>query len=163
MNYATVADMVSRFGETELIQLTDPEANAAIDPALVQGRITDAQMLIDSWIGQVYRMPLRGCVQAASVPGGPATYTVPPQLTRIACDIARFYLFKDVAPDNVVYLRHKAALAELQAIAKGEAGLTCPLGGSPGELVGADAQDGLEVHYSFSPRQVTDDSTRGYA
>lgn len=163
MIYATIADMVSRFGETELIQLTDPAANAAINAAMVEGRIGDAQMVIDSWIGRIYRMPLRGCAQSPAAPGDPVTYAAPPQLVRIACDIARFYLFKDVAPDNVVYLRHKAALAELQAIADGKAGLTCPMGGLPGELVGADAQEGWEVRHSFSPRQITDDSTRGYA
>ena len=163
MSYATVADMVSRFGEIELIQLTDPMNNAEINPVLVEGRIADAQNVIDSWIGRVYRLPLRGCSQPPVAPGGPVTYSVPPQLVRIACDIARFYFYKDVAPDNAIYLRYKAALAELQAIAEGKAVLSCPLGGLPGDLVGADAQEGWEVRHSFSPRQITDDSTRGYA
>ena len=163
MIYATVADMISMFTELELIQLTDPMNNAAINAALVEGRIADAQGVIDGWIGQVYRLPLRGCAQPPVVAGDPVTYSVPPQLVRVACDIARFYLYKDVAPDNVVYLRYKAALAELQAIAEGKAGLSCPLGGLPGDLVGADAQQGWEVRHSFSPRQITDDTTRGYA
>lgn len=163
MKYATVADMVSLFGEIELIQLTDPAANVAIDTAKVEARIADAQTVVDSWIGRVYRLPLRGCAEPGATPGDPVTYVVPPQLVRIACDIARFYLYKDVAPDNVIYLRYKAAQAELQAIADGKAGLACPLGCLPGDLVGADAQEGWEVRHSFSPRQITDDSTRGYA
>lgn len=163
MIYATVADMISMFTEIELIQLTDPMNNAEINPVLIAGRIADAQGVIDGWIGKVYRLPLRGCAAPPAAPGDPVTYTVPPQLVRIACDIARFYLYKDVAPDNVIYLRYKAALAELQAIAEGKAGLSCPLGGLPGDLVGADAQEGWEVRHSFSPRQITDDSTRGYA
>jgi len=161
--YATVADMISMFTERELIQLTDPMSNAAIDTALVEGRIADAQGVIDGWIGKVYRLPLRGCARPPATPGDPVTYSVPPQLVRIACDIARFYLYKDVAPDNVIYLRYKAAVAELQAIAEGKAGLSCPFGGLAGDLVGADAQEGWEVRHSFSPRQITDDSTRGYA
>ena len=163
MIYATVADMISMFTEIELIQLTDPMNNAEINPVLIAGRIADAQGVIDGWIGKVYRLPLRGCAEPPAAPGDPVTYTVPPQLVRIACDIARFYLYKDVAPDNVIYLRYKAALAELQAIAEGKAGLSCPLGGLPGDLVGADAQQGVQVYHSFSPRQITDDSTRGYA
>jgi len=161
--YATVADMISMFTELELIQLTDPMNNATINAALVEGRIADAQGVIDGWIGQSEPNPLRGCAQPPVAPGDPVTYAVPPQLVRVACDIARFYLYKDVAPDNVIYLRYKAALAELQAIAEGKAGLSCPLGGLPGDLVGADAQEGWEVRHSFSPRQITDDSTRGYA
>ena len=163
MSYATVSDMILRFGETELIQLTDPQNNAVVDVSLVDVKLADAKAVIDGWIGSVFRLPLRGCLKPAAVPGDPATYEPPPQLVRLACDIARFYLFTEVAPENVVYLRHKAALAELQAIASGAAVLACPWGGSPGDLVGADAQQGAEVFHSFSPRQITDDTTRGYA
>lgn len=161
MSYATVADMVSRFGETELIQLTDPD-NVAINAALVEVKLGDAKAVIDGWIGRVYRLPLRGCIEPSATPGGPSVLAMPPQLVRLACDIARFYLFSEVAPENVVYLRHKAALKELEAIADGSAVLACPLGGSAGDLVGADAQEGLEVYFSFSPRQITDDSTRDF-
>ena len=48
-------------------------------------------------------------------------------------------------------------------IAEGKVVLSCPWGGVPGQLVAGDAPGDAEVLYGFSPRQITDDSTRGYA
>lgn len=162
MRYASLTDMTARYGERELIQLTDPD-NAAIDVARVELKLDDAQAVVDASVGRVYRLPLRGCLKPATVPGAEPTYEVPPQLKRIACDLARYYLYDDAAPEEEIYRRFKAAKAELDAIAAGGTVLACPWGGSAGDLVGSDAQSGSEVLFSFSPRQITDDSTRGFA
>lgn len=166
LTYATVADMVARFGERELIQLTDTTniPPSAIDAPRVETKLADAAAFVDGYVGQVYRLPLTGCAQPVTVPGADPVYVAPPVLTRLTCDLARYYLYDDLAPENEVYRRYKAAVRELEAIAAGEAQLACPWGGSPGELIGTDAQSGsAEVQYEFSPRQITDDTLRGFA
>ena len=164
MHYATVQDMIDRVGERELVQLTDPEI-IAVQAARAERALGDAQALVDSYVGRVYRLPLAGCVKPAPVPGDldAVELVPPPQLTRIACDVARYYLYDDIAPEHEVYLRYKAAERELLQIAEGKAVLTCPWGGVPGQLVAGDAPGDAEVLYGFSPRQITDDSTRGFA
>lgn len=165
MNYATQADLVARFGALELVQLTDT-ANippSTIDAERVAVKLADAQAFVDGYVGQVYRLPLVGCVRPAAIPGGDPDYVAPPVLTRLTCDLARYYLYDDLAPENEVYRRQKAAIKELEAIAAGDAQLACPWGGSPGELLRSDAQSGGdEVSHSFSPRQITDTTLQGF-
>lgn len=166
MAYALTADLVARFGELEIVQLTDLTNYPAsvIDEDRVGTAIDDACALIDGYVGQVYRLPLAGCAKPPTLPGGSVEYVAPPTLLRIACDLARYYLHDDLAPENEVYRRYKEALRELEAIAAGKAQLSCPWGGSPGALIGADAQTGgTEVYYEFSPRAVTDDTLGGFA
>lgn len=162
--YATVADMIARFGEPELIQLTDLEnvPPSTVDADKVTLKLADAAAFVDGYVGQVYRLPLRGCQKPPTVPGGEPEYVAPPVLTRLVCDVARYYLHTDLAPENEVYRRFKAAMKELDAIAAGEMLLACPWGGSAGELVGSDRQQGDVVQYCFSPRKVTDETTRGF-
>lgn len=163
MSYATVADMVARFGALELIQLTDADSipPSTIDEARVALKLDDASTFADGYIGQVYRLPLRGCRKPA-MSGQPVEYAMPPVLVRLVCDIARFYLYDDLAPENEVHRRYKLAVAELDAIAAGKVQIACPWGGSPGELVAADAQQGLDVWHDFAPRAVRDETLRGF-
>lgn len=164
MIYATVQDMIDRFGETEMIQLTDPDI-AAVQAPKAERALDDAQAFADSFVGRVYRLPLAGCSKPAPAPGNPlaVAYVAPPQLTRITCDVARYYLYDALAPENEVYLRYKAAERELQALADGKTVLVCPWGGVPGALVAGDAPGNNEVYSAFSPRQITDDTLRGFA
>ncbi len=162
MQYATVQDLIDRYGEPELVQLTDPD-NLVVVTVRAQRMLDDAQAYADSFVGRVYRLPLAGCAKPATVLGNPPEMVPPPQLARIVSDVARYYLYDDLAPEHEVYLRYKAAEKELTAIAAGTVLLACPWGGPPGALVANDPLSEGEVQYSFSPRQVTDDSTRGYA
>lgn len=161
MRYATVADMQARISEAELIQTSDPDG-LAINVARIETKLDDAQATIDGWIGQVYRLPLLGCAKPLTTPGGVPELVPPPQLVRIACDLARFWLRDAVSDDSDVYRRYQAAIAELKAIAEGRAQLACPWGGIAGDLVGSDAQHGAEVLYGFAPRSITDDALRGF-
>jgi phage gp36-like protein len=164
MNYASVQDMIDRYGEPEMIQLTDPDI-VAVQATKVQLKLDDAQAFADGFVGRVYRLPLVGCAKPAPVPGDPGAvqYVAPPQLTRIVCDVARYYLYDNLAPEHEVYLRYKAAERELSQLADGKAVLSCPWGGVPGQLVAGDAPGDAEVYFGFSPRQITDDSLRGFA
>lgn len=164
MRYATPADLVARFGESELVNLTDTEniPPSVIDTARVEVKLTDAQSFVDGYVGQVYRLPLSGCVKTGV--GGVTEYVPPPVLTRLTCDLARYYLYDDLAPENEVYRRYQAAVKELEAIATGKAQLACPWGGSPGQGLTADAQTGDEPRtYSSFRRGITDDDLKGFA
>jgi phage gp36-like protein len=164
MNYASVQDMVDRFGELEMIQLTAGADAVAVGAEKAERALADAQAFADGFVGRVYRLPLAGCAKPAPTPENPAAVqaVVPPQLVRATCDVARYYLWDDVAPEHEVYLRFKAAERELQAIADGKAVLACPWGGQPGTLVAGDAPGEGEVFHGFSSRRITDESTAGY-
>lgn len=161
MEYATADDMVARYGERELVQLTDPDLTA-INLVKLGLKLADAQAFADGFIARVYRLPLVGCAKPMVTPGV-IEYACPPQLTRIVCDVARYYLYDDLAPEHEVYLRFKAAAQELQAIASGATVLTCPWGGAPGAVLTSDPLGDSEVYHSFAPRRITDDSAGGYA
>ena len=106
----------------------------------------------------MYALPLTGCAK----PVGVAVELVPPpQLTRAVCDIARYYLYDDLAPESEVYRRFKTATAELQAIADGKAVLVCPWGGEPGAPANG-AIGGGETWHDFAPRQIGREVDGGY-
>ena len=162
--YATVADLIDRFGESEMIGLTDPD-NTAVQSARAQRKLDDAHALANGYVGMAYRLPLAGCAKPAPQPGNPqAVETVaPPLLTRLVCDIARYYLYDDKCTDEVLK-RYEQAKQELLHISQGKATLACPWGGVAGDPLSADPQaGGCEVGYSFPARQMTDETLRGFA
>lgn len=165
MIYATPADMIARFGEREMAQLTDPALHAVPDPERLARALEDAQSVADAHVGRVWRLPLAGCAKPAPVPGDvhAVAWVAPPQLTRIVCDIARHALYDEVGRESVVRLRYEDAMAELKALADGRAVLTCPWGGSPGVQVAGDAPGEGEVLHGFAPRAMRDDDLRGFA
>ena len=162
--YATVADLIDRFGEAEMIGLTDPD-NTAVQSARAQRKLDDAHALANGYVGMAYRLPLAGCAKPAPQPGNPQAveYVAPPLLTRLVCDIARYYLYDDKCTDEVLK-RYEQAKQELLHISQGKATLACPWGGVAGEPLSADPQaGGCEVGYSFPARQMTDETLRGFA
>ena len=159
MIYATVQDMIDRFGEPEMIQLTDADDLAAVKPSRIELKLGDAHALADGYLGRVYALPLTGCAKPVGV--GAVEHVPPPQLTRAVCDIARYYLYDDLAPESEVYRRFKQATAELQALAEGSTALVCPWGGEPG-LPADSAVTGGETWHDFPPRQIGRDVSGGY-
>ncbi|MCS6809757.1 MAG: DUF1320 domain-containing protein [Tepidimonas sp.] len=108
MSYATESDLRQRFGsdEIDLVSGRDPGgAGAAIARA-----ISDAAAEIDAYLEARYALPLP---------------TVPPVLARIACDIARYRLWAERAPDEV-RMRYEDARRFLEALAKGAVRLGLP-------------------------------------
>ncbi len=105
MPYAVRQDMIDRFGETEIIQLTDKAdpPTGAIDDTVLNEALADADGVIDSYIGSRYTLPLG---------------SVPRILQRYACDIARFFLNEDQAGETV-RRAYDDALKFLKAVADG--------------------------------------------
>jgi phage gp36-like protein len=110
MGYATQADLEVRFGVEEILQLTDRAGVKIVDAAVVTSALDDADNDIDGYVAVVYSLPLE---------------TTPPLLTRIACDIARFRLYKDHAGDQVRDA-YTDAVDTLTRIAAGKVKLPVP-------------------------------------
>lgn len=102
MTYCTQQNLIDRFGERELIQLTDRESSGVIDDAILAQAIADADAEINAYLS-AYPLPLA---------------VVPANLTRLACDIARYHLFDDQVID-AVRERYKSAIHYLEQIARG--------------------------------------------
>lgn len=162
MIYATRTDMTQRFGEAELIALTDRDGAGQIGVVVLTRALDDAQATVDGYIGKLYRLPLAGCIKPATAVGAAPTYVSPPMLTRLACDLARYYLYTDLPDEHEVARRHKQAMAELMSMATGKTQLVCPWGGSPGMALDADPLEAQEVMHSFAPRQMSADNLRGF-
>lgn len=123
MTYATQADMTDRFGETEIVELTDRIGSGAVVVAVLNKALTDADSLIDGYLAARYILPLA---------------TVPQILVGPAADIARFKLWDDQAPDEV-RKRFDDALAMLKLIAQGVIVLPPGVNGDkPAAAVGMD-------------------------
>ncbi len=105
-SYATTSDMLARFDEAELIQLTDDEATGSLNVARLTRSLDQADNLIDASVGAFYKRI------DASLP-------VPPLLTDLACEIAHFKLYRRAnAPEGVAKAYDKA-VQTLRDLAKG--------------------------------------------
>lgn len=142
MTYATKQDLISRFGETELIQRTDRTnmPPTTIDDAVVANALGDASSAIDGYLAARYTLPLA---------------SVPPRLVKVAADMARYFLHGEAASDSV-RAAYDDAIAWLRDVSKGvvQLGLTAtgdavtaPSGGAqistPGPIFGCDGMKGF--------------------
>ena len=104
MSYNTKQNMIDRYGEEELIQLTDRDRDGVIDDAVLDQAIADAGAEIDGYLAGRYQLPLG---------------TVPPILTVYACDMTRYRLYDDAATEQVEK-RYADALKFLRLAAEGK-------------------------------------------
>ncbi|MCB1833935.1 MAG: DUF1320 domain-containing protein [Geminicoccaceae bacterium] len=107
MPYATIQDMLDRFGERRLLDLTDRDGNGAIDAAVIDLALADADALIDSYVGRRYGLPLD---------------PMPAVLRQIAVDIA-FFRLQPATVSEDVRKRYEDAQAFLQDFGAGKATL----------------------------------------
>lgn len=125
MTYATQADMVERFGHTELAQRTDRFDGVTIDEVVLSRALADADAEIDGYLATRYTLPLT---------------STPAVLVRLAADLARYQLCGDKVPDSVRQ-RYVDAVAVLKRLATGEvqlAGIAAvPAPGGAGNAVAA--------------------------
>jgi phage gp36-like protein len=102
--YATLADLIDRFGERELVELTDDAQAGSVDEALIARAIGSAESMIDGYLAARHQLPLS---------------VVPRFLADAACDIARFKLWR-TSPPELVQKNFDAAIAVLNRIADGK-------------------------------------------
>ncbi|THF60908.1 gp436 family protein [Pseudothauera rhizosphaerae] len=107
MAYVTFADMIRRFGTTELEQRAPGAELGVIDVERVQGAIGEAVAEIDGYVGTRYPLPLT---------------PVPALLGRLAGDIARYRLYDDASSEEV-RKRYEDAVRLLRGIADGQVSL----------------------------------------
>lgn len=113
--YATVDAMLKKFGERELIQLTDTEApyEDVINYEKLNAALAEANSEIDGYLASRYQLPL------------PA---VPPFLEAIACNMARYHACTGaISENNPIAIKYQNAIKSLKEIAKG----TVAIGGKP--------------------------------
>ena len=141
MSYATKQDMIDRFGETELVQITNPEDRSAetINDARLNQALADADAEIDGYLIGRYTLPLA---------------STPVVLKRSACDIARYYLYDDRATEQVTK-RYDGVVTFLKSVAKGDIALS---------LIEAqeDTPAAAGVEIAADPRVFTRDSLKDY-
>lgn len=102
-NYAALSDLLERFEERELIQVTDDAGTGAIDEVRIDRALTAATGTIDGYLAVQYQLPL------SRVPGN---------IVDICCDIARFKLWRTTPPESVEKA-NTAALKALEQISRG--------------------------------------------
>lgn len=107
MAYGTRQGMIDRFGESEMIDLTDHDGLGIIDDTPLTRAIADAGAIIDARLRVRYPLPL---------------LSVPPEIEGAACDITRYLLWDVRAPD-LVKERYQQAMTLLRDIASGRADL----------------------------------------
>ncbi|HEN9575949.1 TPA: DUF1320 family protein, partial [Acinetobacter baumannii] len=113
--YATADAMIKKFGEHELIQLTDN-----VEPYLdginydkLNAALQEANSEIDGYLMGRYKLPLQ---------------TVPPFLESLACHIARYHACTGaMTDDDPIRTRYDDAIKKLKDISKGIVGV----GGTP--------------------------------
>ena len=113
--YATVDVMKRKFGERELIQLTETEPPYldTINIDKLNAAMQEANSEIDAYLGSRYPLPLQ---------------TIPPFLIEIGCNLARYYAVTgDLSENDPIKNRYESSIKTLTKISKGD--LT--LGGSP--------------------------------
>lgn len=110
MMYATADDFVLRIGEQQAIELTDRDRTGEINQQVLAVALADSSSQIDGYLLGRYPLPL---------------VTVPDNLVRICCDIARYRLvsMSEVTITDEIIERYKLSLKELEQIASGKISL----------------------------------------
>lgn len=140
MSYAAKANMIARFGEDEVIALTDRANVGTIDDAVLASALAEADAEIEPYLAPRHKLPLA---------------SVPKILTGYACDIARYRLCgSSVTETDAIRNRYKDAVRFLESVAAGKIGL------------GLDAANNVAppantVQFSAPGARVFDRSTRG--
>lgn len=108
MSYATVTDMIDRFGLTEMIRLSEKEDRTAtvVNAAKIEVALADGGALIDDYLRKRYLVPVA---------------TPPSSLTRANCVLARYDLAQGerTDPTEEQRLARKEVIRWLEGLASG--------------------------------------------
>ena len=107
--YATQADMTTRFNHQDLVLLTERDNSTPdhINESVLAQALNDATAEMNGYLSGRYSLPLSH---------------VPTVLTRLCCDIARYFLSGDNAPEHITK-RYHDALTFLRSVNKGDVSL----------------------------------------
>lgn len=140
MPYASQSDMIARFGEREVIALTDRDNLGMIDAAVLAGALAEADAEIDPYLAPRHRLPLA---------------SVPKIVTGFACDIARYRLCgASVTLTDDIRDRYRDAIRFFEQVAKGVIGLGLDAANNP-------AQPANTVRFSAPSGRVFGRGNRG--
>ncbi|MGN6777575.1 gp436 family protein [Rhizobium sp.] len=122
--YATVADMIARYGETQIIRLSRPEDRTAetVDETKVNTALSDAGDIIDGYIRGRYHVPV----------------AVPPEsIIRATCILARYDLAQGehTNPGDEMTAARKDTISWLENIARELVNLDIPAAEPAGPTV----------------------------
>jgi phage gp36-like protein len=106
MPYATQSDLVGRFGNRELVQLTNIETPSAtsLNGAVADRALADASAEIDTYLAGRFALPLA---------------VVPSVLVRLCCDIARYRLAENRSTEEM-RRRYEDATRVLEQVRDGK-------------------------------------------
>jgi phage gp36-like protein len=106
MDYAAQSDMVNRFGNDEVMALTDRSQTGAIDPTVLGAALDTASAQIDTYLSGRYTLPLP---------------IVPTFLVTVCCDLARYHLcVGSTRLSEEIDTRYKDAVRFLELAATGK-------------------------------------------
>jgi len=109
MIYATQQNMVDRFGEREVIALTDRDNTGVIDSAVLSQGLASASDEIDTYLAGRYTLPLA---------------STPLIVRDFACDVARYRLCSaEVTETEEVRNRYKDAIKFFDKVSTGQISL----------------------------------------
>lgn len=115
MSYCTKSDILARFDESELINLTDTAGMGEINNDVLQKAIDDATDEINSYLFGIYELPM---------------VSPPSDLVQKACDITRFYLYSNrgiIESGSQVERNFARVLEYLKQVSKGALKLNATL------------------------------------
>ena len=115
MPYATLADLIERAGQAEILQIADRDRDGTPDPAVIAAAIEDADNVVNGYVGAKYALPL------PAVPDLVRTWSV---------SIARHVLHRNGAPEHVA-VDYKDAITALKDVARGLIALPVAVGAVP--------------------------------
>lgn len=117
MAYASSADMTARFGLQEVIALTDRGNTGDMDETVLGPALTEATAEVEGHLAGRYALPLA---------------EVPPLVTGLVCDIARYRLCGASALEtDAVRNRYRDAVRMLELIGAGKVSLGLTPAGQP--------------------------------
>lgn len=109
MALATLQNMIDRFGEREIIALTDRDNTGGVDEAVLNAAFESAEVEINAYLAALYTLPF---------------VSVPVIVRDFSCDVARYRLCGgEVTETEEVRVRYKDAIKFFEKVSKGEVSL----------------------------------------
>ena len=143
--YATVANMIERFGELEMIRLSvqDDRTAEAVNAAKIEVALADGGALIDDYLRKRYEVPVA---------------SAPASLVRANCVLARYDLAQGerTNPTEEMRLARKEVIAWLEGLSNGAVTIDAP---ASGQGIGGGAGG---ARTSDRGRTFSDRSLRGW-